>query len=207
MSKTTLAAGTSPFAHLLAIVTGRPASAKKAEDETPDNVDPDAEEDEDKPEAEEDKPEEDAEDDKPDEGDGKKGKRAKAKAEEPDDEEKAESDDDDEDMAKARHEGMLAQQARGRKIFSSASAALRPDMAAHLAFNETMSAAKAIGMLDMAASGTVPATEAGSRLGRRMAKVVLPNPGTGGSGARKSEEMSFGEMAKAAAEKAGIFKS
>jgi len=201
MATTTARTGTAPFAHLLALVTGGKTNAKKAEDEK--ENDPEAEDPEDDPEAESEEDDEKAESDESDEPEKKpEGKRArKAKAEDPDDEDKAESSDDDEEMAEARREGFAASQARGRKIFGAASAALRPDMAAHLAFNETMPSAQAIAMLDLAAKGVMP-EGGGSRLARRMARVEIPNPGTGGTG--KASEMSFGEMAKAAAQKAGI---
>ncbi|MCW2521746.1 MAG: hypothetical protein JWO63_81 [Frankiales bacterium] len=200
MAKNDLRAGTSPFAHLLALVTGNPVGGKKADDDKPENEDPDAETDPEDPDAETDKPDEGAEGDEPAEPEkGKRGK--KAKAEDDDSDESAESDDDDEDMAKARHEGWLAGQARCRKIFSAKSAGVRPDMAAHLAFDQTIPSAQAIAMLDMAAAGNAPVQ--GSRLANRMARVVIPNPGAGGSG-RKAEDMSFGERAKAAAKKAGI---
>jgi outer membrane biosynthesis protein TonB len=209
MSKTTLKAGTSPFAHLLALVTGNPVSGKKAEEEAPDETGAETEEEEEEAStAEEEAPEEEAaaeeEEDKPE---GKRARRAK-KAETDDDEaaeSRAESDEDDEEMAQARREGFEAAQARGRRIFSAASAGLRPDMAAHLAFNDTRSSASAIEMLDMAASGAAPqAPRAGSRLAERMARVVLPKPGVGTAG-KKPEDMSFGEMALAAGKKAGIF--
>lgn len=208
MAKNTARTGTAPFAHLLSLVTGAKAGKGHAEDE---REDPDAEGEDDETDAEDDKPEEGAEDEKPsedaeDEKDDKEGKRARRakRAEKDDDEEaegKAESDDDDEEMAKARREGFEAAQARGRRIFNAASAGMRPDMAAHLAFNDTMPSAQAVAMLDMAAQGTVPAT-GGGRLARRMARVVLPNPGASSGG--KPTEPSFADLAKAAAEKAGI---
>ncbi|MDQ2764582.1 MAG: DNA polymerase V family protein [Pseudomonadota bacterium] len=207
MAKTPTRAATAPFAHLLSLVTGKSPKAeddKPAEDADDEETETDAEDDKPAEGAEGDKPEEDAsaEDDKPE---GKRARRAKA-AEKDEDEEaesKAESDEDDEEMAQARSEGYAAAQARGRRIFGAASAGLRPDMAAHLAFNDAMPSAQAIGMLDMAAGGAVPPAT-GSRLHRRMARVVTPNPGTGENGGKKPEEMSFGEMAKAVAIKAGL---
>ncbi len=215
MSKTTLAAGTSPFAHLLAgaAALGSRALGRRGtagEDEKPGN---DAEDEEDKTNAEDEKPGEEAEDEKPgaDDEEKPKGRRARrAKAEDDGDdaddeaEAKAADDDDDEEMAQARREGFLAAQARGRKIFKAASAGLRPDMAAHLAFNEDRSSVDAIGMLNMAATGNLPSAESGSRLGRRMARVVIPNPGSGDGSGAGAKEPSFGELAKAAAVKAGI---
>lgn len=208
MAKTPTRAATAPFAHLLSLVTGK---SPKAEEDTPAE---DAEDEETETDAEDENPSEDAEGDKPEEDasaedekpEGKRARKGAKAAEKDDDEEaesKAESDDDDEEMAQARREGYAAAQARGRRIFGSAAAGLRPDMAAHLAFNDAMPSAQAIGMLEMAASGTVPAASAGgSRLHRRMARVVTPNPGSGGG--KKPEEMSFADMAKAAAIKAGI---
>ncbi len=205
MATTPTRTSAAPFAHLLSLVTGR---SPKADDDKPEEG---AEEDETETGAEEDKPEEGAEEDKPEEGadedkPASEGKRARGgrRAEKDDDEEaesKAESDDDDEEMAQARREGFAAAQARGRRIFSAAAAGKRPDMAAHLAFNDAMGSTAAIAMLEMAATGAAPAPS-GSRLGRRMARVVIPNPGA--SGGAKPEEQSFGDMAKAAAEKAGI---
>lgn len=212
MAKPTARTGTAPFAHLLSLVTGAKAGKGRAEDEREDETEAEEEDDSESPDAEDEKPEDSADDEKPSEdaedGDDKKeGKRARrAKSAEKDDDEeaedKAECDDDDEDMAQARREGFEAAQARGRRIFNAASAGMRPDMAAHLAFNDTMPSAQAVAMLDMAANGTATVAS-GSRLGRRMARVVLPNPGAS-DGGRQPKEMSFGEMAKAAAQKAGI---
>lgn len=213
-TKTTLAAGTSPFAHLLAgaAALGSRALGRRgaAEDDKPgpdaeddDKLDPDAEDDKTDPDAADDKPDPDAEDedDKPA---ARRARRAK-KAEDDDDdaEAKAEDGDDDEEMAQARREGFLAAQARGRRIFGAAAAGVRPDMAAHFAFNKSMPSAEAIADLDMAAGGPAPSAPQGSRLGRRMARVVIPNPGTSAAG-KKPDEQSFGELAKAAAQKAGI---
>ena len=204
MAKTPTRTATAPFAHLLSLVTGK---SPKAED---DETKTDAEEDESEEKAEEEKPaaeEEESEEKAESEEEGEpKGKRARStrraeKDEDEEAEEKAEDSDDDEEMAQARREGFLAAQARGRRIFGTASAAMRPDMAAHFAFNEDMSSAQAIATLDMAANGSAPPAS-GSRLHRRMARVVTPNPGA--SGGKKPEEMSFGDMVKAAGEKAGI---
>jgi len=212
MTTTTGRTATSPFSHLLALVTGNSFSGKRADDE--DKPEEGAEDDKPEEGADDDKPEEGAEDDKPEEGadddkddkGGKRGRRAK-RAESDDDEAegKAEDEDDDEEMAQARREGYAAAQARGRRIFSAASAGLRPDMAAHLAFNDTRSSADAIAMLDMAAGGAAPAAN-GSRLGRRMARVVIPNPGASSAAkpGAKSEVDQFVEAAAAAAKKAGI---
>lgn len=193
MSKNTLAAGTSPFAHLLGglAVLGARVTGRRAEE---DPKDPDAEEDPKDPDAEEDPKDPDAEEDPKD-----------PDAEVDESDERAEDDGDDEDMAKARREGFAAAQARGRKIFSAASAGLRPDMAAHLAFNETSPSSAAIAMLDMAASGGAPVVH-GSRLGRRMARVVIPNPGSPageGAGRAKSEVSDFAALAKRVSDKLG----
>lgn len=215
MTKPNARTGTAPFAHLVSLMTGKGAKRAGAEEEREEDVDAEDVDEEDTSAAD-DKPEEGAEDDKPsedaesDDGDDKEGKRARRaqradKDEDDEAESKAEDADDDEDMAKARREGYLAAQARGRRIFGAAAAAARPDMAAHFAFNDDMPSAKAVAMLEMATSGAAPQT-GGSRLHRRMSRVVTPAPGTGGASraGAKSEVDAFVEMAAAAAKKAGI---
>jgi hypothetical protein len=222
MSKTNTAARTSAFAHLLsstAALAGIKTGARAEEDEDDEGrkarraEEDQKREEEDARRAEEDQRRDDenarrAEEDggPADDKDDKAPAGKKAEDDEDDDakaENLAESDDDDEEMAKARREGFLAAQARGRRIFGAASAGVRPDVAAHLALSEDRPSAEAIAMLDMVAGGAAPSTASGSRLGRRMARVVIPNPGTGPTG-KKPDEMSFGELAKAAAVKAGI---
>jgi hypothetical protein len=207
--------GASPFAHLLSILPGAakggraeddPTEDLDAEDEDEDIDAEDADPNPDAADADEDETDTDAEDDAEDKPkDAKRAKGAKKAETDDDTEGKAEDEDDDEDMARARREGFLAAQARGRRIFSTASAGIRPDMAAHLAFNDEMPSANAIAMLDMAASATTDQPRK-STLHRRMSRVVLPKPGTGGAGGKgaKSEVDSFVELAAGAAKKAGL---
>lgn len=109
-----------------------------------------------------------AEDDK-DEGDGddekKDGKKA-AKADDGDD-----SDDDSKQKA-----ARTSERARCAAIFASPAAGIRPDMAAHLAFNTGMSSKAAVDMLGVAAAGGAPASRG---LASRMANVSIPNVGAG----------------------------
>lgn len=191
--KNTLAAGTSPFAHLLggaAALAGR-ALGKQAEDETRDE---DAEDDSDDADAEDDS-------DKPE---GKRGGKADdddADAEGDDDDADAEDDDADEPEGKKAttgfQRGYAAANKRASAIFLSPAAAGRPDLAAQLAFGTSMSADEAIGVL-----GTVGATggKQRGRLDDRMGSRNDPRPG---SGSGKTGEASFADQMKAAQAKAG----
>lgn len=85
-------------------------------------------------------------------GKAKKAKKAKGKKAS-DDEECAEEGDDDEDVAKAAKAGRRFERARCAAIFAADAAAVRPDMAAHLAFETGMSAAAAVALLETAAAG------------------------------------------------------
>lgn len=201
MAKIAARTGSAPFSHLLALVTGRGTAAKRAEEDEK-KPDEEAEEDEEKkdPDAEEPAKEPDAEEEDEKRPDGKKAKAKRAKAED-DEDESAECDDDDEEEASARHAGWKASQARCRRIFQSEAAGLRPDVAAHLAFMTDMPSAEAISLLGTTAGASAPR---GNRLGDRMARVVIPNPGTGDPGG-KSEDQSFGAKALAAGKKAGIY--
>lgn len=194
---TTLAAGTSPFAHLLggaAALAGR-ALGRRAQDE------------EEQPDAEDEGDEPDAEDEDTDEPEtGKRGKKAEtdgddADAEDEGDEPDAEDEDADEPEGKRAatpySRGYAAANKRARAIFASPAAAGRPDLAAQLAFETTMTSAEAIGVLCMAGAST--ATR-GRSLDDRMAgrREARPGAGTGASG-----EKSFGDQVLAASKKAG----
>lgn len=194
---TTLAAGTSPFAHLLggaAALAGR-ALGRRAQDE------------EEQPDAEDEGDEPDAEDEDTDEPEtGKRGKKAEtddddADAEDEGDEPDAEDEDADEPEGKRAatpyNRGYAAANKRARAIFASPAAAGRPDLAAQLAFETTMTSAEAIGVLGMAGAST--ATR-GRSLDDRMAgrREARPGAGTGTSG-----EKSFGDQVLAASKKAG----
>lgn len=199
---TTLAAGTSPFAHLLggaAALAGR-TLGRRAQDE---EEQPDAEDEGDEPDAE------DEDTDEPETGKrGKRGKKADADdddddvdAEDEGDEPDAEDEDADEPEGKRAatpyNRGYAAANKRARAIFASPAAAGRPDLAAQLAFETTMTSAEAIGVLGMASAST--ATR-GRSLDDRMAgrREARPGAGTGASG-----EKSFGDQVLAASKKAG----
>lgn len=97
--------------------------------------------------------------------------------------------------------GRARENARASRIFLAAAQTGRPDLAATLAFTTRNSSAEAARVISTAGGASTPQ---GSRLGHRMARVVIPNPGTGSANGKKSGEMSFGEKALAAAKKAGI---
>ncbi len=207
--KKKLAAETSAFAHLLATTAGLATRRGRAaaENDQPDDPEGDDEDKDADPDAEVDDTAVD--DDGDDKKTGKKAKRAKGKAKSEDDDtdpdaevddpedESCEDEADDEEMAAARTAGWRAQQTRCRRIFGSSAAGTRPDMAAHLAFNETMPSAKAIEMLELAASGTAPRN---ARLHDRMSRVVTPLVSPNGV-RRSCEEASFGELVAAAVAK------
>lgn len=166
------------FAHLLGL------SAKKAEEDD-DRKQRDDESDEDyakrmeekdKEEeakrAEEEKKEEEA---KRAEEEKKKEEEAK-KAEEEDDEADAEDKEEDEEKEARKGRAKSARErerARCAAIFAAASAGVRPDMAAHLAFNTGMKRTEAIALLDAAAAGGAPRNS----LSSRMSSVKTPNVG------------------------------
>ena len=195
--KTVLAAGTSPFAHLLggaAALAGR-ALGKKAEDETP--VDEEGPDDED--DAIDDTEVDDVEEGGDPDAKGKKSRSKKAKVE--DDDEPAAEEPEDEAEAKAFRAGFAAANKRASAIFRSASAGARPDMAAQLAFGSSVTAAEAVGILNTAA---VPTPERGSRLDDRMSERNEPRPGADGGRSAGSGKPSFVDRMAAAKKKAGI---
>jgi len=195
--KNTLAAGTSPFAHLLggaAALAGR-ALGRKAEDEEvvpgPDDAEDDDADAEDEPDGEPEK--------------GKRGKKAKGEDEADDADAEDESDDadaeepEDKEQAKAFNDGRAAERKRCAAIFSSPAAAGRPDLAATLAFSTNQTSAEAIAVLG-AATATVP-TPRGRSLDDRMGSRVEQRPGAGGSSGKG--EASFADQMAAANKKAG----
>lgn len=112
----------------------------------------------DKEEKDEESKKAESEEDDEDEKDSKKSKKAK----------KAEDDEDSGDAKKARK----AERQRCAAIFASTSAGVRPDLAAHLAFNTDMTSGDAIAMLEVAAAGSQKST-----LASRMSGVNIPNVG------------------------------
>lgn len=191
--KTILAAGTSPFAHLLggaAALAGR-ALGRRAEDE--DEM-PDAEDDGDEPDAAE-------PDDEPEKG--KRGKKAKG---EDGDDEDVDAEDDDSDVdaeepeddkeAKSFRAGRAAERKRCAAIFASPAAAGRPDLAATLAFGTNQTSAEAIAVLGAA---NTPLGRSRT-LDDRMANRRDPKPGAGGGSPGKG---TFASRMSAALTKAG----
>lgn len=201
-SKTTPAAGTSPFAHLLggaAALAGR-ALGKKAEEDTPiDDEGP----------TNEDQVPDKVEDVEEPEETGKKGKRAKGKKaeeEDSDQESEADADDDDDgdedcdtDKEKAAFSRGLAmgrdrESARAARIFRAPAAAGRPDLAATLAFTTRNTSAEAGRLLSVVGAASPAPTRRGAALNDRMASRTDPQPGTGGGTAVKP---SFGQRVAA----------
>lgn len=197
--KTTLAAGTSPFAHLLggaAALAGR-ALGRRAEDE-------------DKPEGEEGDNEPDAEEEDTGEPDkGKRGNKAESEDDDADPDAEDESDDpdaEDEDADEPEGKkaetpykrGYAAANKRARAIFAAPEAAGRPDLAAQLAFETRLTAAEAIGVL--ATTGATAPTGRGRTLDDRMGNRNDPRPGAGGG---TTGEASFADKMASALKKAG----
>ncbi|MGO2334301.1 hypothetical protein [Providencia sp.] len=153
------------FAHLI----GRKAKATEEDDEKTRKAKGRRAEDDDEEEenAENDDPESEEQND---EEKGRKAKKAKSKKADDDEEdpdaeedEEAEDDDDNKDVKKGRR----AEQKRCAQIFGSKAAAGRPDMAAHLAFNTSLSASEAISTLKAMGSATAPQSN-GRSLDARM---------------------------------------
>lgn len=170
MSKIAKMVASLSFAHLL----GMPAGAKAEDgDDDDDKKQRSDESDEDyarrmEDEEEEEKKKEDArraEEEKEEKKKEDEAKRAK----------KAEEDEDDKEKAARKSE-----RARCASIFKCAAAGTRPDVAAHLAFNTSMSSADAIAMLETFAAGGAPQP---SSLASRMASVKPQNVGAGAAAA------------------------
>lgn len=121
--------------------------------------------------------------------------------EEEEDEDDAEACDEDEREGRARamRRGRRIERRRCAMIFASKSGALRPDLAAEIAFGTKMSAARAVSLLDRAV-----AKLAAPRLAERMSAMgALPNPGPGGaSQIDPGSPAAFAAAAIAAADKA-----
>ena len=152
------------FAHLI----GRKAKATEEDDEKTRKAKGRRAEDNDEEEsAENDDPESEEQDD---EEKGRKAKKAKSKKADDDEEdpdaeedEDAQEDDDNKDVKKGRR----AEQKRCAQIFGSKAASGRADMAAHLAFNTSLSASEAISTLKAMGSATAPQSN-GRSLDARM---------------------------------------
>ena len=113
--------------------------------------------------------------DKDDQGDGKKDAKA--------DGDDADADADDSGESDKEKAARAGERARCAAIFGSKAAAARPDVAAHLAFNTSMGAASAIGMLSAFAANPAPtaASASHSSLASRMQAVPDQNVGASGS--------------------------
>lgn len=165
MAKSTTAAETSSFAHLVsaALTLGRGNRASTTDD---DENEPGAEEDDDDTGMDSDDPDKDCEDDKDD-----------ADAEDGDDMD--DEDDMDDKEKSAFRKGRAAANKRARAIFASPAAAGRPDLAAQLAFDSPkLSAAEAIGILT--AAGPAPVLLRTASLSERMGSRRDPRPGADG---------------------------
>src|SRR5450830_281825 len=165
-----------PFAHLLGLQAAA-VVAKGADEEL--EEDPEkkdarrAEDDDKKPDDGETAADGDEEDDADKDKKAKSKAKSKAKADDDgEDDADAEDDDGDEKEKAARR----TERARCKAIFSCTAAGVRPDMAAHLAFNTNMKSKAAITTLEAVAAGTPRATG----LESRMSSVALPNPGADG---------------------------
>jgi hypothetical protein len=160
------------FAHLLGLPKAAKAEdgdddkKKQRDDESDEDYAKRMEDGDDKKDAKAE--DDDAEDDKKPDGDDEDDKKSKKAG-------KAEEGDDDESMQAAR----TSERARCAAIFASPSAGVRPDMAAHLAFNTSMSRKEAIAMLDAVAAGSTRP----SGLAARMAGAKVPNIGADAEGA------------------------
>lgn len=141
---------TSRFAHLLGFGG---AQAKAEDDDKKPEATDDNDEDDKKPEASDDEQREG-------ESDEDYEKRMNSK--------KAEDDTEKEKAA------TLAERARCAAIFQCKEAALRPDVAAHLAFNTDHTAKAAIDLLKVTASAASPK---GGNLASRMANIPTPKVG------------------------------
>ena len=163
------------FAHLLGI------SAKKAEDDDKKDYEKDEnqmEEDDEKDKKKDAKKKADDGDDEDakaedQDSDGEDEENLKKKAKGKADKENEEDDDLDDKKEKAIRN---AERARCRAIFTSKSAGIRPDMAAHLAFETDLDVHAAVGLLEVSAQGHNPRQS----LSARMAEIDLPKIGTAG---------------------------
>lgn len=123
--------------------------------------------------AEKDKEEDDDDDTS---GTGKKGKKAKA-----DEDDDADDSDDEMKGSSASAGARRRERARCAAIFACPAAGSRPDVAANLAFNTTMSRKEAIGVLNSVGMGDSAPRRAA--LHDRMADANVPRVGAGGGAA------------------------
>lgn len=205
MAKTTARTGIAPFAHLLALVTGKTGKGSRADEG---DLAPDDDEVVDQEEVDDALDDSDVEDveDGPEPDKEAKGKKAKGKGAKPEDDDVGDDDakaeePEDEKEAKAFRRGLAAgrkrENARCKAIFSVDAAGVRPDVAAQLAFGTRQSAEEAVGLLNTVAAGGA----VGGSLDARMGGRRDPNPGADGG---QSGEPGFGAKVEAAKKKAGL---
>ncbi|GBQ69676.1 hypothetical protein AA103196_2278 [Ameyamaea chiangmaiensis NBRC 103196] len=113
-----------------------------------------------------------------------------------DDSDDVDTDEDDENAKAARRQ----ERARCGAIFADKAAATRPDMAAHLAFNTSMSASAAIRTLRAAAKGG-PVSATGSLSARMQA---FPSARTGMDRAPQSRAQAASSSWEKSAQRVGI---
>lgn len=186
------------FAHLLGLsaasTVSRVAAGKAADEELDEKDEKDASR------AEDDEKKSDEGDPGAEEGDDesdkeKKSKKAKSKAkgnadDDGSDNDEPDAEEDERDESDKEKAARKAERARCKAIFSCAAAGTRPDMAAHLAFNTSMSATGAVAMLDAIAAGNAPT----GALGQRMASLNLPNPGADSKKPQQAQGSSAAQM-------------
>ena len=157
-----------PYAHLLGVSAKAEDKDENEMKQGADESDEDyakrmEEEDEDKKESKAEQEDEDKDND---------GMKSKSKAKSEDDD--GDGTDEDEDKKDNARAAKVSERARCKAIFACESAGIRPDVAAHLAFETDMSSADAVAMLKTVAVGGKS-----SGLASRMASVKLPNVGSG----------------------------
>lgn len=155
-----LSSAAAPFAHLLGI-----SAARRAEDD---------EEKKDNDAARADDEDEEKKDDaKAEDGDGDEDDEEKKDA-------KASDEDEEDDEEEMKASARVRERARCAAIFKSKHAAGRPHIAAELAFNTTLTARQAIGVLASIAAGdaAAPKTRSGG-LAAAMATIANPKVGAG----------------------------
>ncbi len=119
------------------------------------------------------------------------------KADEDGDDESAEDDDEDKKDEKASA-ARLRERARCAAIFAHPAAARRPDLAAHLAFEQGLNRREARAMLEMAAGSQPPAApSAPARGGLSERMRHSPNPDLGAPGGESAEMAPWQRMAAA----------
>ena len=181
MAKTGLMASTSSFAHLLGLGS---ANAGKSKAETEDErVKREEQEREDAKKAGKDggKAKAEGDDNKPDdqgEDESDEDYKERKRKEQEEDDEKAADEEDEKDEKDAKSKASrMRERARCAAIFASPAAGLRPDLAAHFAFNTNLSRKDAVSTLAVSAQGGAAPTASRAGLGDRMSRQANPDLG------------------------------